>query len=45
MELNKNEMFKVKGGVAWETVSAIGALIIYIIGVIAGYTNPDKCNN
>ncbi len=45
MELSKNEMYQVKGGVAWETVAAIGAAIIYLIGAISGYTNPTKCNN
>ena len=45
MELSKNEMMKISGGVAWETVAAIGAAIVYLIGIISGYTNPTKCNN
>lgn len=45
MELSKEEMYQVKGGVAWETVAVIGAAIIYFIGIISGYTNPTKCNN
>lgn len=45
MELTEQEMYKISGGVSWEVVSAIAAGIIYIIGVISGYTNPTKCNN
>ncbi len=45
MELSKEEMYQIKGGVAWETLAVIGAAIIYIIGVISGYTNPNRCNN
>ena len=45
MELSKKEMFQVKGGIAWETVAVIGAAVVYIIGIISGYTNPAKCNN
>ena len=45
MELSQNEMFKVKGGVAWDAAMVVGAIIIYIIGVVSGYTNPTKCNN
>ena len=45
MELGKNEMKQINGGVAWETVAAIGAFIIYVIGTLSGYTNPTKCNN
>ena len=45
MELNEQEMYQINGGVSWTVVSAIAAGIIYIIGVISGYTNPTRCNN
>jgi len=45
MELTEHEMYEVSGGVSWTVVSAIAAGIIYIIGVINGYTNPTRCNN
>lgn len=45
MELTEHEMYAVNGGVSWTAVSAIAAGIIYIIGVISGYTNPTRCNN
>ena len=45
MELTEHEMYKVSGGVSWTVVSAIAAGVIYVIGVISGYTNPTRCNN
>ena len=45
MELKEHEMYEVNGGVSWTVVSAIAAGIIYVIGVISGYTNPTRCNN
>ena len=45
MELSGDEMYQVKGGAAWEAVAATVAAIVYLIGIISGYTNPTKCNN
>ena len=45
MELTEHEMYEINGGVSWTVVSAVTAGIIYIIGVISGYTNPTRCNN
>ena len=45
MELTKQEMYEINGGVSWTVVSAIVAGVVYVIGVISGYTNPTKCNN
>ena len=45
MELTKHEMYEVTGGVSWAVVSGVIAGIIYIIGVVSGYTNPTRCNN
>ena len=45
MELTKEEMYEVNGGVSWTVLSAIAAGLIYIIGVVSGYTNPTRCNN
>ena len=45
MKLTDNQMYKIKGGVAWYVVAGIGAAISYIIGLFSGYTNPNKCNN
>lgn len=42
-ELNKKELMKVNGG-GWGIGLAIGAGIIFLIGVIDGYTRPLKCN-
>lgn len=45
MELNDKEMYEINGGVSWEVISTVGGIIVYIIGIISGYTNPNKCNN
>ena len=45
MELTREEMLKIKGGVAWYIVAGIGAAITYIIGIFSGLTNPSHCNN
>ncbi len=45
MELNDQEMNEINGGVSWTLVSIIGGVIVYLIGVINGYTNPTQCNN
>ena len=46
MELREQEMYEINGGVlSWKVLAAIGAGLVWIVGVISGYTNPDKCNN
>ena len=45
MELSEKQMYEVTGGVSWTVTSAIVAGIIYIIGIVSGYTNPTRCNN
>ena len=45
MELTDKEMYQVNGGVSWQIISVIGGIFVYLIGVIEGYTNPNKCNN
>ena len=36
MELTKEEMLKIDGGVNWYVIGGVGALITYIIGIISG---------
>ena len=45
MKLTKEEMYQIDGGVSWTLISAIGAAITYIIGIISGYTNTSHCHN
>ena len=46
MELTKNELFEISGGeVSWGFVAGIAAAIVYIIGCVSGFTNPNRCNN
>ena len=45
MELTKEEMLQIDGGINWYLIGGIGSLITYLIGIISGYTNPTECNN
>ena len=45
MELSEKQMHEVSGGVSWGIIAGIAAAIVYVIGVISGYTNPSKCSN
>ena len=46
MELNKSEMETINGGaISWGTIGCIGGILAYLIGVLSGYTNPNRCNN
>lgn len=46
MELSKDEMYMIDGGaVSWKILAGIGAGIVLVMGMISGYTNPEKCNN
>ena len=44
-ELTKKEMQKIEGGVSPTViVTAVTAIITFIIGALEGYSNPKKCN-
>lgn len=44
LELSKNELLEVNGGIgAWAVVGIIAG-IIFIVGAIDGYVRPLKCN-
>ena len=45
MELTKDEMQEITGGISWQTIGLIGAAITYIIGIFSGFTNPSRCHN
>lgn len=46
IELNEKEMLDIDGGsIGWGTIALIAAGITFIIGIIDGYINPQKCNN
>jgi len=42
MELTKNQLISVKGG-GLGVFIGIGALVVFVIGVIDGYVRPYKC--
>ncbi|NLL45050.1 MAG: class IIb bacteriocin, lactobin A/cerein 7B family [Mollicutes bacterium] len=44
-KLNKKELLNIKGGgISLGVACLIGTGIIFLIGVIDGYTRPLKCN-
>ena len=46
MNLTKEEMCNVSGGgVSVGLIAGICAGIVYLIGALSGYTNPNRCNN
>jgi lactobin A/cerein 7B family class IIb bacteriocin len=45
MELTDKQMKKIDGGVNWGIVSGIAAAVVFVVGLISGYTNPSKCHN
>ncbi len=46
-KLNSTELSNIKGGFTFNGWIALGitALIVFISGVIEGFTNPDKCRS
>ena len=45
MELTEKQMYQVDGGVSWGILEGIAAAVVYAIGFLNGYTNPNKCSN
>jgi len=47
LELTQEEMLKVDGGfkISMGVIAGIGAAIVFVIGLIDGYINPNKCSN
>lgn len=43
--IGNEELKRVTGGISTLGVIAVLALIIFISGVIEGFTNPGRCNN
>jgi hypothetical protein len=44
IELNNEEMLNVKGGaITTKLLGALGAVIIFAIGVVDGLIHPKKC--
>lgn len=45
IKINSEQLYNVKGGaIKWGVLAGIGAFTSFIIGVIDGLTNPQKCN-
>lgn len=42
-KLNNLELSNIKGGGVGFVIAGIAAGIIFLIGVISGYANPNKC--
>lgn len=42
--LNEVELTKVSGGISVAVVIGIGAIIVFVIGILDGFVNPNSCN-
>lgn len=42
--LNNCELEKVTGGSVWTGI-AVAAIVVFLSGVLEGFTNPGRCNN
>lgn len=45
-ELEKEEMKNIDGGASATLITTVVAgIVIFITGILSGYSNPQKCNN
>jgi len=44
-KLERHELERITGGVSGWVGIAVSAAIIFISGIIEGFTNPGRCNN
>lgn len=42
--LESEELKKITGGSVWVGI-AIAAIVVFLSGVLEGFTNPGRCNN
>ena len=42
--LEKEKLEKINGGSVWTGI-AIAVIIVFLSGVLEGFTNPRRCNN
>lgn len=46
IELEKEEMKKIDGGASTAIIATVVAgIVVFITGILSGYSNPQKCNN
>ncbi len=43
-DLSNNELTETKGGIGVWGLIGIGAVVVFLIGVVDGYTRPLACN-
>ena len=44
LEVKENELSKITGGgFSFGIAIGVGALVVFVIGLIEGYTNPIEC--
>lgn len=44
-KIKEKELEQINGGFSWGLAAGIVSGIVFIIGIIDGYVNPQKCNN
>ncbi len=42
--LEKDELNAITGGSVWTGI-AVAAIIVFLSGILEGFTNPEGCNN
>lgn len=47
MILNNEEMMNINGGGTFRkaALTFIGAAVLFLVGILSGFYNPNKCNN
>ena len=44
-KINNEKLKQIKGGtIHWGIVASIGAAVSFIMGIIDGWSNPQRCN-
>ena len=43
--MDNNSLGKINGGFSVWTGLAIAAIVVFIAGILEGFTNPKECNN
>ncbi len=44
MKLNEQELLSIEGGIKYSILAIVGAVGIFIAGVVDGFLRPYKCN-
>ena len=43
-KLTNKQMAKIEGGVNWALLTIVTSTVSFVLGIINGIVNPEKCN-